>query len=133
VLSILKWNEVIPQEEVQVTVEKGWVILAGQVAWQYQKQAAEDAVRRLTGVQGLINNIEIKPKISAHDVQKKIERALTRHAEIEAQAIRVTVRDGNKVCLEGKVDNWDERVAVKNAAWSVAGVQSVDDHLEIAP
>jgi len=56
---------------------------------------------------------------------------LARHAQIEAQAIRVDVRDGNKVSLEGKVDSWEEREAVENAAWSVAGVQSVDDRLTI--
>jgi osmotically-inducible protein OsmY len=133
VLNILKWNEVVPQEGLQVSVEKGWVTLTGEVAWQFQRKAAEDAVRKLTGVTGVINNIAIKPTVSAYDVKEKIERALTRHAEIEAKGIKVTVHDGNKVSLEGKVDNWDERAAVENAAWSVAGVQSVDDRLKIMP
>jgi hyperosmotically inducible protein len=65
-------------------------------------------------------------------VKSKIESALKRHAEVEARAIRVTVQNGNKVVLEGKVDNWDERRAVENAAWSAAGVSSVDDRLTIA-
>jgi osmotically-inducible protein OsmY len=52
-------------------------------------------------------------------------------AQIEAGAIKVNVRDGNKVSLEGKVDCWEEREAVENAAWSVAGVESVDDRLTI--
>jgi osmotically-inducible protein OsmY len=133
VLSILKWNEVVPQEGVQISVEKGWVTLTGQVAWQFQRKAAEDAVRKLSGVTGLINNIEIKPTVSAYDVKEKIESALTRHAEIEAKGIKVTIRDGNKVSLEGRVDSWDERAAVENAAWSVAGVKSVDDRLTITP
>jgi osmotically-inducible protein OsmY len=133
VLNILKWNEVVPQEGLQVSVEKGWVTLTGEVAWQFQRKAVEDAVRKLTGVTGVINDIAIKPAVSAYDVKEKIESALTRHAEIEAKGIKVTVRDGNKVSLEGKVDNWDERAAVENAAWSVAGVQSVDDRLTITP
>jgi hyperosmotically inducible protein len=41
------------------------------------------------------------------------------------------VQNGNKVVLEGKVDNWDERRAVENAAWSAPGVASVEDHLTI--
>jgi hyperosmotically inducible protein len=69
----------------------------------------------------------------AKDVKEKIESALQRHAKIEAAAIEVSVRDGNKVLLEGKVDNWAEREAVENAAWSVTGVQSVGDRLIIAP
>jgi osmotically-inducible protein OsmY len=133
VLNILKWNEVVPQEGLQVSVEKGWVTLTGQVAWHFQRKAAEDAVRKLTGVTGVINDIAIKPTVSPYDVKEKIESALTRYAEIEAKGIKVTVRDGNKVSLEGKVDNWDERAAVENAAWSVAGVQSVDDRLTITP
>jgi osmotically-inducible protein OsmY len=132
-LDILQWNELIPEEAIQVTVQKGWVTLSGQVAWQYQKKAAEDAVRRLTGVSGVSNNISIKPSVLAADVKQKIDSALTRHAEVEAAAIQVTVIDRNKVLLEGKVDNWDERQAVENAAWSVPGVQSVDDRLIIAP
>ncbi|HEY7747578.1 MAG TPA: BON domain-containing protein [Aestuariivirgaceae bacterium] len=132
-LSILKWNEVVPKEGIQISVERGWVILTGQVTWQFQRKAAEEAVRKLSGVLGVINDIEIKPAVSAYDVKEKIESALTRHAEIEAQEIKVTVRDGNKVLLEGKVDNLDERMAVENAAWSVAGVKSVDDRLTITP
>jgi osmotically-inducible protein OsmY len=66
-------------------------------------------------------------------VKKKIESALIRNAEIEAAAIQVTVHEGNKVSLEGRVSYWDERIAVANAAWSVRGVQSVDDRLVITP
>jgi osmotically-inducible protein OsmY len=131
VLAVLKWDAMIPQDAVKVTVQKGWVTLAGEVNWQYQKNAAEDAVWKLLGVTGVTNSISIKPTASVSDIKKKIEGALARHAHIEAQAIRVNVRDGNKVSLEGKVDSWDEREAVEKAAWSVAGVQSVDDRLTI--
>ena len=78
---------------------------------------------------GVINSIEIKPSIRANDVKQRIEAALKRHAEIEANAIRVTVQEGNKVVLEGKVDNWGERYAVEKAAWSAPGVKSVEDRM----
>jgi osmotically-inducible protein OsmY len=132
-LNILEWNDVIPSDGVQVKVSKGWVTLSGEVAWQYQKKAAEDAVRKMTGVIGVINNISLKPSVLVKDVKERIESALRRHAEIEAGAIQVSVRGENKVVLQGKVDNWDERDAVENAAWSVPGVQSIDDRLIIAP
>jgi hyperosmotically inducible protein len=108
------------------------VTLAGDLSWQYQKKAAEDAVRKLSGVTGVSNVISITPMVFASDIKKKIQEALARHAQVEAQAIRVEVRDGNKVSLEGKVDNWEQREAVENAAWSVPGVQSVDDRVTIA-
>jgi len=132
-LNVLKWHAMIPQDAVKVTVQKGWVTLTGEVNWQYQRKAAEDAIWKLSGVTGVTDGISLKPTASVSDIKKKIEDALTRHAQIEAQAVRVHVRDGNKVSLEGMVDSWDEREAIENAAWSVAGVQSVDDRLTIAP
>jgi len=130
-ISIIKWDAMTPANAIQVTVQKGWVTLSGEVEWQYQRKAAEDAVRRLSGVNGVFNSITLKPTVNVPDIKKKIEDDLSRHAKVEAQAIRVTVRDGNKVSLEGKVESWDEREAVEDAAWSVAGVQSVDDRLTI--
>lgn len=133
IVNMFEWNEMIPREALQVTVEQGWVTLGGEVTWHYQRKAAEDAVKKLSGVLGVINTISIKPSVATEDVKKKIESALIRNAEIEAAAIQVTVHEGNKVSLEGRVSYWDERIAVANAAWSVRGVQSVDDRLVITP
>lgn len=130
-LDILGWDTLVPSASIQVMVRDGWVTLTGSVDWYYQNKNAEDDVRKLSGVRGVINNIEIKPRVQAEDVKRKIEGALKRHAEIEANAIRITVRDGNKVLLEGKVDNWDERFAVENAAWSAPGVKAVEDRLAV--
>ena len=130
-LSVLKWHAVIPEDAVKVTVQKGWVTLAGEVNWQFQKKTAEDAVRKLTGVTGVINNISLKPTVFVSDIKRKIEGALARRAHQEAEAIRVDVRDGNKVVIEGNVNSWEEREAVEDAAWSIAGVQFVDDRLTI--
>ncbi len=69
--------------------------------------------------------------VDSSNVKKKIEEALRRRAETEAQAIRITIRDGHSVSLEGVVDSWDEREAAENATWSIAGVQSVDNRLTI--
>jgi osmotically-inducible protein OsmY len=129
---ILNWDVVVPAGAVDVLVQDGWVTLSGAVNWYYEKVAAEDDVRKLSGVRGVTNKITIKPHLNAMDVKDKIESALKRHAEVEAEAIRVSVHDGSKVVLEGKVDNWDERRAVENAAWSVAGVAAVEDRLTIS-
>lgn len=129
---ILRWDTLIPAGAIQVLVREGWVTLSGKVNWWYQRKTAEDDVRKLSGVVGVTNNIEIMPVAQASNIKKKIEDALKRHAEVEAKGIEVIVRDGNKVVLEGKVDNWDERHAVETAAWSAPGVKSVEDHLRIA-
>lgn len=130
-LDILRWDALVPPGAVQVVVDKGWVTLSGAVDWQYQKRAAEEDVRRLSGVVGVANSIAIKPAVQVADVKQKIEDALKRHAEIESEGIKVTVQ-GGRVRLDGKVDNWEEREAAENAAWSAPGVTAVDDHLQVA-
>jgi osmotically-inducible protein OsmY len=132
-VDIISWDVHIPAGAVDVLVQdNGWVTLTGTVDWYYQRRAAEDDVRKLSGVRGVTNKIAIKPGVDTSNVKSKIESALKRHAEVEAKAIRVTIQNGSKVVLEGKVDNWDERRAVENAAWSAAGVSDVDDRLTIA-
>ncbi|NVN88862.1 MAG: BON domain-containing protein [Rhodopseudomonas sp.] len=129
---ILDWNILVPANAVEVQVENGWITLSGTVDWHYERTAAEDDVRKLAGVQGVTNNIVINNPFGDHScIRAKIESALERHAEIEAKAIRVTVRNGNTVVLEGSVDTWDVRRAVQNAAWSTPGVTAVDDRLMI--
>jgi osmotically-inducible protein OsmY len=130
-IKILGWGDLVPTESIQITVREGWVTLSGNVDWFYQKKVAEEDIRKLSGVRGVINNIAIKPCVKPEDIKRKIEDALRRHTEVEAKAIRVTVRNHDKVLLEGKVDNWNERNAVENAAWSAPGVKSVEDRLTI--
>lgn len=131
-LSILKWDTTVPAERITVTVRDGWVTLGGEVEWQYQRGSAEDDIRKLSGVRGVTNSIAIKPRVDSHDIQGKIEAALKRRAEMESHAIRVSVVNGDRVILEGKVNNWDERFAVETAAWSAAGVRSVESRLHIS-
>lgn len=128
-IDILSWDTMVPSGSIQVMVRDGWVTLTGSVDWHYQKKQAEDDIRRLSGVRGLTNTVKIEPSVQAEDVKRKIEEALKRHAEIEANAIRVSVPERNKVVLEGKVGSWDERHAVESAAWSAPGVLSVEDRM----
>lgn len=131
-INVLSWDSVVPSEAIQATVHSGLVTLTGKVNWQSQKSSAERGIRRLSGVRGVINNIEIEPHARAENVKGKIEAALKRHAEVEAREIRVSVRDDSEVLLEGKVQSWDEKVAVENAAWSAPGVKNVRDRLIVA-
>jgi len=128
---ILNWDVLVPKDSVDVLVHDGFVTLSGTVDWQYQRVAAEDDMRKLSGIVCVTNMIKIKPHIDASDIKTRIESALKRHAEIEADAIRISIQNGDKVVLEGRVDNWDERHKVENAAWSTPGVASVDDRLTI--
>ena len=128
---ILNWDVLVPPNAVDVLVHDGWLTLSGNVNWYFEKASAEDDVRKLSGIRGITNMIAIKPRIESANVKSKIESALKRHAEVEANAISVSVQDGNKVVLEGAVDTWGERRAVEDAAWSVPGIASVEDRLTI--
>ncbi|NRP89290.1 hypothetical protein GFPCMMHI_05215 [Ensifer adhaerens] len=130
-VKMVDWNISIPKQMVQIRVCRGVVTLTGKVEWQYQKNAAAAAVRDLAGVVGVSNLIDVVPGISADDVKRRIENALERDAELEAQAIRVDVSDG-KVTLKGNVRTLSERRAAERAAWSAPGVHTLDDQLSIS-
>lgn len=130
-LSIIAWNATIPKDRVRIKVSDGWVTLSGQLDWNYQRVTAENEVRKLSGIKGLINEITLAPVAQAGDVKHRIVDALKRHAEIEADAIHVDVRDGGEVCIDGHVGNWSEREAVERAVWSAPGVRNIDDRLTI--
>lgn len=127
----LKWNVLVPPDKVKVTVDNGWVSLKGEVNYRYQKEAAENAIRNLTGVVGVSNLIEIKPSVSSTEVKKKIEEALERIAQVDAQRIQVETTNG-KVVLKGTVRSWAEREEAEKAAWRAPGVSQVEDQIRIA-
>jgi osmotically-inducible protein OsmY len=122
----------VPHDQIKVTVRNGWITLEGTVKWQFQKQAAESAVRQLTGVKGITNMIEVRPPVSAADVKAKIEEALRRSAELDARRITVET-EGSKITLRGTVRAWAEREAAERAAWSAPGVTSVEDLITVTP
>ena len=130
-VNTIAWHTSIPGGAVQISVQSGWIKLTGKVEWQYQKTAAEDAMRHLAGVIGVTNQIEIKPRPSTHDIKQRIENALKRNAELEAQEIKVNVLGNGAVRLEGRVHAWSERRAAEHAAWSAAGVRTVEDRITI--
>jgi osmotically-inducible protein OsmY len=130
-LSIIAWHALVP-DAIKVKVEAGWIVLTGTVDWHYQRQAAEAAVRKLSGVVGISNFIEIRENAKAPNVKQKIEDALKRSAELEAASIRVSVDDDDRVILEGTVHAWYDRVLAERAAWAAPGVRSVDDRLQVA-
>lgn len=129
-LNALKWSASVPDENIKVSVAKGWLTLEGNVEWNYQREAAEKAVEGLIGVKGVTNRIAVSPHIKSREVKSEIKAALHRYAELESRNIEVDALDST-VTLRGSVRSWAERKEAENAAWMAPGVTQVKNEIVV--
>jgi osmotically-inducible protein OsmY len=130
IIERLAWDVSVPHKAVQVRVEKGWVTLTGEVGWHYQREAAEQDVRRLRGVVGVSNHISLKPRVDAGNISNDISCALHRSYFPDPDAITVTA-EGGKVRLTGNVHSWHARQVAAETAWGAPGATDVENLLAV--
>lgn len=119
-------------DNIKVVVKNGAITLEGEVEWNYQRDLAASALRRIKGVKSVNNLIHVKPRVEPSEIKQKIEEAFRRSAEIDASRITVET-EGAKVVLRGKVRSWAERQEAERAAWAAPGVVSVENQIVISP
>lgn len=122
------WN--VPQEQIQIKVEKGWITLEGQVTWNYQKEASTKSINHLTGVKGVTNRIKIKSEVQDEIEKKNIVRALTSNWTLHSENILVRV-DGTTVTLTGAVSSLYQKDLAEKIVWKTPGIWSVNNQLVV--
>jgi len=120
----------VPEGAVTPDVTDGWVTLTGQVRSHFQRRAAEFAVRRVDGVLGITNNIDITADPIPSDVADRINNAFRRNAIIDDSVIKVSNVD-RTIYLDGTAGSWAARQAAEDVAWQAPGVADVVDRVMV--
>ncbi len=130
----LSWAAGIDESQIGVVVSDGVVTLAGYVPSYYQRIEAERAAKRVYGVKGLANDLEVDLPGDAHRTDAEIAKAalaaLKGRITVPKDKVQVTVRNG-WVTLEGKVPWRYQRESAYDAVRHLAGVKGVDNEVTI--
>ncbi|HTX71177.1 MAG TPA: BON domain-containing protein [Thermoleophilia bacterium] len=127
-LNVLEWNAQVPRGRVVASVEGGWITLAGELDHDYQRRAAEEAMKSLRGVRGVTNQTTIASWASRSDSARAIESALRRAAMLGLDEITVEI-SGGTVTLRGTVRSCAERRAAERIAFRCPDVTVVKNLL----
>lgn len=130
VLNALSANWSVPDNKVTVKVENGWVTLNGDLHWNYQKEAAKTAIKYLSGVKGVSNNIKIQSETHDEIEKREVENALSRSWSLDDSDINVSV-SGKTVTLSGTVNSWYQKDEAGRIAWNTPGIWFLENDLEV--
>jgi osmotically-inducible protein OsmY len=123
-----RWD--VPNDKVKVKVEDGWITLTGDLGWNFQREAAQDAIESLMGVTGVTNNIKIKSESKEAAEKTSIENALKRNWAFYENDIQVQV-SGHRATLTGTVDSMYQKEKAGSIAWNAPGVWAVNNELVV--
>nr|WP_198999487.1 BON domain-containing protein [Flavobacterium sp. ASV13] len=132
VIKALKEKWVIPNHTLKVTVKEGWVTLEGVLHWNFQRKTADNAIRYLEGVRGVIDKIVIEAEIKNQLEKEIVEKALKRSWILDIGNIKVRV-DGSTIFLSGIVSSIFQKEEAERIAWNTKGVWQVDNELFVEP
>lgn len=130
VTRVLGWDALVPADRVRAVVDDGCVTLRGEVDWDHQRIAVEQAVAPLIGVTDVENHITVRPKWTTGELRPEVTASVRHHRELHTQHVRIEAQ-GGMVVLQGHVPSLAERAAVERVAWSAPGVVGVVNELII--
>lgn len=136
VISQLKWEPFLKASDIGVVVKNGIVTLSGTVANYSQKLAAERAAKKVTGVRGIAEDIQIgvSPVFRKNDTEiaESVLNALKWHSAVPEEKVKVKVEDGI-VTLEGEVEWEYQRSSAKDSVDHLLGVRNVVNNISVKP
>jgi osmotically-inducible protein OsmY len=130
VLTGFEYNWSIPNDKIAIKVENGYVTLEGELMWNYQREAAVNLVKNLTGVKGVRNKILIRSEIHNAIEKAEIEKAIKRNWLIDGSDVSVSV-DGTTVTLYGRVNSFSQKDEAGRVAWNTPGIWQVKNEIKV--
>ena len=135
VLDELEWDPSIDARTIGVAVEDGIIALTGHVPTYADKTTAERIVKRVHGVIGVANDVDVKLPIAAErddiDITRSAVNALEWNVSVPEDTVQVTVSHG-WVTLDGKVEWYYQKRAAEDAVRVLAGVRGVSNNIAVA-
>lgn len=131
----LEWDAELDASDLAVAVNKGVVTLTGFVHSYNEKVQAEKAAKRVRGVYGMANEIEVRvgsDQRTDAEIARDAVAALQMQLPVSVEAIKTIVADGH-VTLEGQVKWHYQRQRAETAVRNLRGVKSVRNQITIAP
>ena len=126
----------IDATDIAVAVKDGSVMLTGFVRSFRQRRRAEQDVKRLAGVVGIANNIEVRLSIIHRRPDSEIARdaveAIKRDLPLSWEKIKAIVEDG-WITLEGEVEWHYQRERAEEAVQGLRGIRGVTNKIEVRP
>lgn len=127
---MLDWTADVPTKSVKATVQNHVITLSGNVAWDYQREAATRAVENLRGITEIKNTMMIDQPTSKSPAMNLVAAALKRSSLADSKAIHVDVKD-HELLLNGNVGSFAEYRQAERIAWASPGVIKVTNNLRI--
>jgi osmotically-inducible protein OsmY len=130
----LKYDPKITSSDIGVAVQDAVVTLTGYVSSYWEKDAAEKAAKRVYGVRGVADDLQVRPLFSRTDpeIARDVVHELESHVSIPADKIKATVKNG-WVTLEGTVDWQYQKTLAESSVKKLRGVTGVTSNIEIKP
>jgi osmotically-inducible protein OsmY len=134
VMAELEWEPRVDHANIGVAANDGVVTLSGFVSNYSAKIAAEQAARRVKGVRGLAEEIEVRfatdAKTSDPEIAKRIADMFDWNVNIPKGKVSVKVEHG-WVTLSGQVGYHYHRETAKDLASRIGGVMGVTNLIEV--